>query len=87
LKKDKRDTIKNKAMTNYVIWGFSPESTEEEILLEKMPNGEYITSVFTAMKAQSILENKYHCTNCKIQRIDLNDEKEIINLLQKSVNI
>jgi len=73
LKKDKRDTIKNKAMTNYIIWGFSPESTEEEILLEKMPNGEYITSVFTAMKAKSILENKYQCTNCKIQRIDLSD--------------
>lgn len=59
-------------MTRYqefAIWG-KPPNTIEETLLCAMPDGKPITEKATAENIAVTLEQKYGCSDCRIQIIE-----------------
>lgn len=63
----------------YVIWGVPKDKTEEEILFTEAQ-----TKV-EADKVIEVLQEKYGCTNCRIQVIDFTKDfnQEFINAILK----
>ncbi|MDD1420946.1 hypothetical protein MEO40_17770 [Dolichospermum sp. ST_sed1] len=55
-------------LQEYVIWGNPANSNEEALLMSKF-EGKYITDYNLALKLKSVLENKYNCTNVRVQKL------------------
>lgn len=60
--------IEKNTFHEYVIWGTSPNGTKEVVLISKYLN-DFITNLEIAEKLKNILEEKYKCTNCRIQTL------------------
>jgi len=55
--------------THYVIWGKPPGEKYEVLLLEKV-QGEDIFKMEDAKFYKRVLEEKHHCTDVRISKID-----------------
>jgi len=55
-------------MKEYVIWGKSPKSNEETLLVSEKAG---LKSMSHAKQTVELLEGKHNCTECRVQVIDL----------------
>ncbi len=58
----------------YVIWGI-PRNGKEEVLLLTSVQGKKIVSRDNANRLMMVLEDIHDCTACRIQEIDLENNK------------
>ena len=61
----------------YYIWGIKENRKDEQILYSKCKNKK------EGLKVIKILENKYNCSNCRIQIINLNKSFNFIKEVLK----